>query len=282
MSQSLVYCGRQKDATELRVWLRQFDDDPRIEIAFLLLKRLAEKGFVTEGAKLEAMQTLQDALNSKRLRIGNGAWRFVRNRRDNLCVTFVDSEMKSGAVTAREIAKRVRPGKQGAPGDIVEWMKSHVDKDPMILVVDDFSGTGFTLEKGLSKFLEGVRDKEIRETFLKENRILCYVLYSFPEALERIKNAFPEVQVLAAHVFGDDVRALEEGAAILEDSTEIGFTRDFLVQTGRELAPQMPIGYGDMAALVCFHNTVPNNTLPVFWCAGHVRGRPWKPLFPRG
>ena len=90
------------------------------------------------------------------------------------------------------------------------------------------------------------------------------------------------MQVLAAHVFGDDVRALEEGAAILEDSTEIGFTRDFLVQTGRELAPQMPIGYGDMAALVCFHNTVPNNTLPVFWCAGHVRGRPWKPLFPRG
>ena len=165
VSQSLVYFGRQKDATELRVWLRQFDDDPRIEIAFLLLKRLAEKGFVTEGAKLEAMQTLQDALNSKRLRIGNGAWRFVRNRRDNLCVTFVDSEMKSGAVTAREIAKRVRPGKQGAPGDIVEWMKSHVDKDPMILVVDDFSGTGFTLEKGLSKFLEGVRDKEIRKRF---------------------------------------------------------------------------------------------------------------------
>ena len=282
VSQSLVYCGKQKDAAELRVWLRQFDDEPRIEIAFLLLKRLAERGFITEGAKLVALDTIQDALKSSRLQIGDGTWTIIRNRLDNLCVTFIDSEMKSGAATAREIAKRLRPGKQGAPRDITEWMRSHVDKDPVILVVDDFAGTGSTLEKGLTAFLEGVSDKGIRETFLKENRILCYLLYSFPEALNRIQKTFPELQVLATHVFGDDVRALEEDAAILENPGEIVFTRDFLIQTGRELVPQMPIGYGEMAALVCFHNTVPNNTLPVFWCAGDVRGRSWKPLFPRG
>ena len=282
VSQSLVYCGKQRDASELRVWLRQFDDEPRIEIAFLLLKRLAEKGFVTEGAKLVALERIQEALQSRRLQIGDGAWTVIRNRFDNLCVTFVDSEMKSGAVTAREIAKRLRPGKQGAPGDITKWMRSHVDKDPVILVVDDFAGTGSTLEKGLTAFLEGVSDKGIRETFLRENRILCYLLYSFPEALDRIRKAFPDLQVVATHVFGDDVRALDEGAEILDDPAEIAFTRDFLLQAGRELVPQMPIGYGEMAALVCFHNTVPNNTLPIFWCAGDVGGRPWRPLFPRG
>jgi hypothetical protein len=43
----------------------------------------------------------------------------------------------------------------------------------------------------------------------------------------------------------------------------------------------MPLAWGDMAALVAFHNTIPNNTLPVFWCEGKVNDRPWLPLFPR-
>ena len=37
-----------------------------------------------------------------------------------------------------------------------------------------------------------------------------------------------------------------------------------------------------MAALVSFHNTIPNNTLPVFYSAGKVNGREWKPLLSHG
>lgn len=49
VSQHLEYLGKQKDPIEIRVWLNQFDDDVRIEIAFHLLKRLASKGFVSNG-----------------------------------------------------------------------------------------------------------------------------------------------------------------------------------------------------------------------------------------
>ena len=49
VSEKLVYLGRQKDVAEVRRWLRQFDDDARIEVAFLLLKRLVEDGFVNDG-----------------------------------------------------------------------------------------------------------------------------------------------------------------------------------------------------------------------------------------
>ena len=64
VSQNLVYCGKQKDVSELRLWLKQFDDDIRIEIAFSLLKRLGTKGFITEGAKLQCLSNLEDALNN--------------------------------------------------------------------------------------------------------------------------------------------------------------------------------------------------------------------------
>ncbi len=116
------------------MWLKQFDDDTRIEIAFLLLKRLAEKGYVTEGAKLQALSVLEDALQAERQRIGGGTWTLIRGRHDNLCITYVDSEMKSGATTARELTKRLRPGKSGPSNTLSNWMKLHVDKDALILL----------------------------------------------------------------------------------------------------------------------------------------------------
>ena len=81
--------------------------------------------------------------------------------------------------------------------------------------------------------------------------------------------------------FGDETKALDPNADIFENENEITFAKEILIQIGRELDPQYPLGYGDMGALVCFNNTIPNNTLPIFWCNGDVNGKPWKPLFPR-
>ena len=83
------------------------------------------------------------------------------------------------------------------------------------------------------------------------------------------------------NIFGDNVRALDADAGIFLNDEEIQFARDVMIQIGRELTPQIPLGYGDMGALVAFHNTVPNNTLPIFWSSGVVNDKLWKPLFPR-
>ena len=55
-----------------------------------------------------------------------------------------------------------------------------------------------------------------------------------------------------------------------------------MLQIGMQLVSQSPLGYGNMEALVSFHNTIPNNTLPVFWSMGSANGHLWTPLFPRG
>ena len=72
VTERLVYLGRQKDVAEVRRWLRQFDDESRIEVAFLLLKRLAEKGFVTQGANVNGLANMVDSLNARRREVGDG------------------------------------------------------------------------------------------------------------------------------------------------------------------------------------------------------------------
>jgi hypothetical protein len=281
VAQQLVYCGKQKDVTELRSWLRQFDDDNRIELAFLLLKRLAEKGFVTEGARYQALTRIEEALSQKRRQVGSGVWQEIRGKFDNLCVIYLDSETKSGAAATREFAKRYRPSKYGAWNGIDSWLKSHIDKDPLLLILDDFAGTGQTIRTGLKTFFAQPSAAAVVGKLADEGRILCYLLYAFPEAIRRLKREFPRVEFMAANHFEDEVRALEEDAQIFENQGELLFVRDMLVEIGRGLTPQTPLGFGDLGALVVFHNTVPNNTLPIFWSNGTVNDKPWRPLFPR-
>ena len=96
VSERLLYLGKQKDVAEVRRWLRQFDDDGRIEVAFLLLKRLAENGYVNQGANVNGLAKMDESLNARRQDIGDGAWRIFRRRKDNLYLGHVDSETKSG------------------------------------------------------------------------------------------------------------------------------------------------------------------------------------------
>ena len=280
VSERLLYLGKQKDVAEVRRWLRQFDDDGRIEVAFLLLKRLAENGFVNGGAIVNGLAKMDESLNARRQDIGEGAWRIFRRRKDNLYLGHVDSETRSGAATARELAKRMGPGKCGPIEGMYTWVQGRVDNDPVLVVVDDFAGTGNTLAKGLGRLWS--MDRDLFSQLAEQGRVVCCLQTAFPEAIRRIKQQFPKVQVLTMTTFDDKVRAFAPDAGIFEDEGERAYAQDVMLQIGRQLAPQNPLGFGNMAALVTFHNTIPNNTLPVFWAAGKANGREWKPLLPRG
>ena len=281
MSEKLVYLGKQKDVAEVRRWLRQFDDDARIEVAFLLLKRLVEDGFVNDGAFVNGLAKMETSVRARRQDVGRGAWRIVRGHRlDNLYLAYVDSEAKSGAAIARELAKRMSPGKCGPASGVPTWVRGHAETDPLVVFVDDFAGTGNTLVKGLERIWKS--DGEMMPDLASEGRVICCLQAAFPEAVGRVKEEFAGVEVLMMRTFNDEVRAFHEEAGIFADDGDRAYAQDVMLQIGRQLVPQHPLGYGNMEALVSFHNTIPNTTLPVFWSTGSANGRLWTPLFPRG
>jgi hypothetical protein len=259
VSQKLIYCGKQKDVAEIRSWLRQFDDEPRIEVAFQLLKRLAEKGFVNEGSRSLGLTKLEEMVRARRLEIGEKAWKIEGGRIDNLCLAYFDSPLKSGATATRELSNMMRPGKKGAANEIGVWMERHVNDDPIVVIIDDFAGSGESLAKGMGQFRKNV-EASIWKRFTDEGRISVFIMFTFPEALQNIRERYPGVNVVAANIFGDELRACAEEAEIFENESERRFARDVALQLGRELYPDNPPGYGDLGALVAFHNTIPNNT----------------------
>lgn len=279
VSQRLVYCGRQKDVSEVRVWLKQFEDDTRIELAFALLKQLAARGYIDQGMKMNALDRVRLQITSLHQGVGGDAKKVVQGRRVNLCVTYVDSEQKSGADTARELKGRLRPGICKPATQLGHWMKTTRDA-AFVAIVDDFAGTGETLKKGIAEFRDTV-GADLVDRFIAQGQLAVFLLYSFPEAVELLEQEFPKLTVSVANILGDEVRGLHEGAGIFDNEESRAYAHDTMLQIGRELVQRRPLGWGDMGALVVFENTVPNNTLPVFWAHGVVAERQWVPLFPR-
>jgi hypothetical protein len=242
---------------------------------------MAEKGYVTEGDRISAIHRLQEAVET----LGEGqqptVWRIVRSRRDNLCISFVDSDTKSGASTARDVAKVLRPGKCAAISELGNWLRDHTGQDAVLLLVDDFAGTGNTLVSGIGGFLKQRGNETLLRRFADKGTIHLFLLFAFPEAVQTIQKRFPYIRTTTIRTFGDDVRGLDPDAGIFTDEAERRFAHDVLVQMGRQLTPQSPVGHGDMATLVGFHNTIPNNSLPIFWSNGTLNEKLWIPLFPR-
>lgn len=280
VAQKLTYCGKQKDVAEIKQWLRQFDDDTRVETAYLLLKRISEQGFITEGMRANMLSKVDEMIVAKHLVTGSGKWTIVKNRRTNLAISYLDVDHKSGATMAREMKTRMQAGKCASASEMETWMRTNADKEGFVALVDDFAGTGQTLVGGLKKARMKV-SPELWERYVSEGRLCLFLMYAFPDAVRAVEAEFPGVPVLVAHIFGDELRACDEEAGIFDTPAERAFAQDILQQIGRELSPSYPLGHGDMGALVVFYNTTPNNTLPIFWSGGAVQERPWKPLFPR-
>jgi hypothetical protein len=277
VSQNLVFCGKQKDVAEIRSWLRQFDDDNRIEIAFVLLRRLTEKGYVSDGARELAISKITEGIAANRLQLGAGKWNILRARKDNLCLSYVDSELKSGASLTRELNKRIGPGRSGNAEEISTWIKTHSETDSMIVILDDLSATGTTICNGLKRWRGAIKEQVYLEKYLNEGRVMCALLYASGQALDAIHGIDSRIRLFSANLLGPEVRAFDPDSGIFDDPLELEFARDVMIQIGRELTPQTPLGFGDQGMLFTFHNTVPNNTLPVFWSNGRVNEQPWRP-----
>jgi hypothetical protein len=220
-----------------------------------------------------------DGINAQRQNVGAKTWKVIKARKDNLALSYVDSELKSGATLTRDVAKRLSPGKAGSATEISSWLKTHAQSDAMVTICDDLSSTGRTMRSGLRKWIE--LNQDVLTPYLQEGRLMVGLLYATSEALDAIREVDKRIALLPANTLGSEVVAFDPDADIFENAEELEFARGVVLQIGRELSPQNPLGFGDQGLLFTFHNTVPNNTLPIFWSNGRVNERPWKPLFAR-
>lgn len=154
---------------------------------------------------------------------------------------------------------------------------SLVKKNDIIVLLDDFSGTG----KSIKEFYEN----NIKSYIEGKNIKICALTVAFLEHARLLLET-----ELNINVYGDVYYPafMRRGSVFGYEKNMIPI-REFCFKKGEILFPNWkstdmkPLGFMNSQALVCFEHTTPNNTLPIIWYDNIIPGtnKEWHGLFPR-
>ena len=152
-----------------------------------------------------------------------------------------------------------------------------------LIFLDDLVGTGRSLAKNLSHFVEK------NETLLRELDVpvTCMVLAITSDGDEMVRNAmrsydWPKFDLRYVNLIGPENQAFPEGLGIWTDMDEKERAKSLCGDIGVRIYPRNPFGFGDQGLLINFSVNCPNNTLPIMHSPSRDdASRVWHPLFPR-
>ena len=152
-----------------------------------------------------------------------------------------------------------------------------IKKKAVIALLDDFSGTGESIEKFYDKCVkEKVSGKQIEVCALT----VAYMKKAADYLTETCNMRFYGTCYDSAFARRGSVFGYERNMKPV---------RDFCFKKGELLFPNWkhidlkPLGYKNSQALICFEHTTPNNTLPILWYEETIPGmdKKWNAIFPR-
>jgi hypothetical protein len=240
--------GALKTVEEIEDWLLNFADDEERSLALRVLLHI-------RYYDLNRMRRWCKALYSRLgIILGSPA-------SNAIFVTF-GGPAKSGEVIARYYysVNNVHPKRFVTDRDLIRPRR-----DGVYVILDDFISSGRQM----------VRFWQRLPPAWKECRWLCSALLGYERGIQNVQ-LNTRMEVLIAETFTDRDKVFSPYGNVFSQA-ELERAKQIFLRYGKRLWPNHPLGYEDGQALVVFHDSVPNNTLPVIWSNKHG----WQPIFGR-
>ncbi len=169
---------------------------------------------------------------------------------------------KSGEVIARyySSANNLHPSRFAYRQDLGEPRRNY-----NYVLLDDFIGSGHQIIRFWFELMPNWR----------KARWICSTLLAYDNGLQQIQ-AETKFETLVAETLTSRDKVFSPDAGIYSGA-DAEAAKAVFKKYGNVLWPEHPLGFEDGQALVVFHDSVPNNTLPVIW--SNKKG--WKPIFAR-
>jgi hypothetical protein len=267
----ITYCGKTTSPTRYRSWAAQFPEHLRGTPA-KILRHIRNSYYIGATEFHSAIHTLM-----ARTRIPPGAnVAFCRWQHLGRSAELIASELKNRG--AWKVATEIdlhRP-RTGWPPPNKMW------KVPIILA-DDLAGSGSTLGKLFSPNANSLRDVA---QYYPTSPILILLIAAYDDALRDVNQALKALgnatRIDVYRLLTSRDRCFTTDSQIFPNVEERNQMRDYCCSAASKHYPAMPqehwLGYKGGGSLCVFHNTVPNNTLPLIWYDKDGAG--WTPLFP--
>jgi AAA+ ATPase superfamily predicted ATPase len=274
-----TFRGRHIGTDEIRTWYQQVELVRDQRILFELLKRTK---FYSETLVRERLRDIQTFL---RPGLPEFIIRKSSDRRNDVLVTFVDGEGKSGASYASLYAEenRIAADSVVSRGNLKARIAERIEngiKPAMIVIVDDIAGTGRSLAENVERFCIEFKN-DIAETKI---RVVTLVATAEAQSVisDKLKTIEADIEFRSCEILPHELYAFPKEDTVWKTAEQEARAKALCVDLGARIYRRNPLGYGDLGLLVVFPTTVPNNSLPIL----HSHSRTgsavsWSPLFPR-
>lgn len=276
------YCGSQIGPESVRQWLEQVAGNRNQRVLFQILQasRIVGQDEIIVRLK-QAGQVIREVL-------GVPHRRSKAERRTDVVLTYVDGEGKSGQRYASDYAEANLIETLGIlpPAAFAQEFERFATKygaPKAIVIVDDVVGTGGTLSKKLTAFVDTHRALLDRA----KPRIEVCALFATDEGRRRVLDTlvqlpYPDIDFRAGEIFSDELFAFRASPGIFESSDDYDRAKSLAEDIGSTIyGITNALGFGQQGLMLVLPNTVPNNSLPILHSPSKDAGRPWRPLFRR-
>ena len=278
------YRGATIGPERVRVWLSQRESKRDQRLLFTLLKA------VRVVSLEENLQRLKSAGNVIRETLGVPTRKKLSERRDDVVVTYVDGEGKSGQRYASDFAEEntisrnaiLPPSTFEAAFRKFTLTYRNGEAPKAVVIIDDVVATGRSLAKNVTCFVEE------HAGLLAESRpkILVYSLFATEQGMDRVRTAisklaYNDIDFRAGEMLTEDAFAFAGETGVFGTLGDRDRARALVEDIGANIYPDNPLGYGGKGLLLVMPSTVPNNTLPILHSRSKEARPEWQPLFER-
>lgn len=269
---------------DVRQWLNQV---PKFRQQRLLFKLLKNIRFFSE---FEIREKLRLAHSLVLKAVPEFVRRSPADRRTDIVVTYVDGPAKSGSDYASRYAEEniISSDSVIDMGGFASALSAHEERNNItvngVVVVDDFIGTGKSLSDNIKRFVATNRqiltDRSANVTVV----VLCATKNGERQLRDTLVHITAEtgvkVDLRVCEPLLDKHFAFSDKGSIWDSVDEQSEARSLCLELGARLQKNTPLGFDGQGLLVVFHNTVPNNTLPIIHDSKSGKDG-WRALFVR-
>ncbi len=284
----LIYRGLQIGPDSVRAWLAQFGEPADQRLVLRLLDRVGRRGLFTENRFRTSLRELHALVRQTAGQRGVAIHTDASDRAKNCLVTYGDSGTSSGSTVARAYRTENRIPKQysGEPAALRDLLVSRPFDQLVLVCVDDVVGSGQTAMEALGRLKSQLLD--VVPGWEEYILVIYGTVVGFEDSLnavtDRAESLFRgyRLPILTANRLTSADRAFDPENDLFSTPDERLRAMDLATEIGGSLERQDPLGRDGGQGLIVFPDTVPNNTLPIFWKEGaKFNSKVWLPLFPR-
>jgi hypothetical protein len=270
-----TYRGKHIGPEEVRAWLDQRPSNHEQRALFNILKATR---FLSEA---DVLDKIKSALLTVTGMVDPAVRKKTTDRRNDIIVTYVDGEGKSGQKYASMYAEEnlISVKSIFSPTNFDEAYQRHLELhgDPKaIIIVDDMVGTGKSLAANIKKF----HDDHLVKLPEDGPLVLAFALLATKDGQQTLlrelsKLSYNQMNFRACEILDDSASIFSGERGVFATSDEKDRAKALATDIGATIYKRNPLGYGGQELCIVFPTTVPNNSLPLLHTYSKKTGQQW-------